>query len=135
MSDATQPQLYPLFADLRGRRVLVVGGGTVAQRKVAALLAAGAHVVVGAPYLEPTLRGWAQDARIEYLEGRFAAAWLDGTWLVIAATDDAATNRAAVEAADARRIFANAVDDAGLSRFHVPARVERGPLQIAISSG
>ena len=135
MSNANAPKLFPLFADLRGRRVLVVGGGTVARRKVEALLAAGADVVVGAPVLEPALAAWKANARIEYREGAFAAHWLDDAWLVIAATDDAIANRAVVEAADARRMFANAVDDAELSRFHMPARVERGPLQIAISSG
>lgn len=127
--------LYPLFADLRGRRVLVVGGGTVARRKVEALLDAGARVAVGALQLEPALAGWKALGRIEHLEGMFAPHWLDDAWLAIAATNDARTNRAVVDAADARRVLANAVDDAGLSRFHVPARVERGPLQIAISSG
>jgi uroporphyrin-III C-methyltransferase/precorrin-2 dehydrogenase/sirohydrochlorin ferrochelatase len=135
MATPPPPPLFPLFADLRDRRVLVVGGGGVARRKVEALLAAGARVAVGAPELEPGLLAWKTSAHIEYREGRFTPSWLDDAWLVIAATDDPATNRAVVEAADARRIFANAVDDAELSRFHVPARVERGPLQIAISSG
>jgi len=135
MSQPSPPALFPLFADLRGRRVLVVGGGGVARRKVEALLAAGARVAVGAPDLEPELAAWKANARIEHREGRFTPDWLDDAWLVIAATDDPVTNRAVVEAADARRLFANAVDDAELSRFHVPARVERGPLQIAISSG
>ena len=135
MSNVAAPALFPLFADLRGRRVLVVGGGAVSRRKVEALFAAGAQVVVGATALEPTLAQWRAAGRIQHLEGAFASSWLDGAWLAIAATDDAATNRAVVEAADARRVFANAVDDAELSRFHVPARVQRGPLQIAISSG
>ncbi|HWS78185.1 MAG TPA: siroheme synthase CysG, partial [Thermomonas sp.] len=135
MSTPSPPPLFPLFADLRGRRVLVVGGGSVARRKVEALLAAAARVAVGAPDLEPELAEWKATDRIEHREGRFKPDWLDDAWLVIAATDDPLTNRAVVEAADARRIFANAVDDAELSRFHVPARVERGPLQIAISSG
>ncbi len=135
MSTTSVSPLFPLFANLHGRRVLVVGGGVVARRKVEALLDAGAHIVVGAPELEPTLAQWKAAARIEHLDGPFAPGWLDDAWLVIAATDDPATNRAVVEAADARRIFSNAVDDAELSRFHVPARVERGPLQIAISSG
>ncbi len=135
MPNPAPPTLFPLFPDLRGRRVLVVGGGAVARRKVEALLDAGARVVVGAPALEPTLAEWKADARIEHLDGTFEAHWLDDAWLAIAATDEAATNRAVVAAADARRIFSNAVDDAELSRFHMPARVERGPLQIAISSG
>lgn len=128
-------RLYPLFADLRGRVVLVVGGGAVARRKVESLLDTGAQVHVGAPWLEPALATWAASGRIRHLDGSFEAAWLDTAWLVIAATDDAGVNAQVAEAASARRIWANVVDDTALSRFHVPARVERGPLQIAISSG
>lgn len=135
MPDAAPPRLFPLFADLSGRRVLVVGGGAVARRKAEALLDAGARVVVGAPVIEPGLAEWVAARRIQHIAGSFEPHWLDDAWLVIAATDDAAINRAVVDAADARRIFSNAVDDAELSRFHVPARVERGQLQIAISSG
>jgi len=135
MSTAPRAPLFPLFADLRGRRVLVVGGGSVARRKVEALLAAGGLVAVGAPMLEPTLARWAAEGRIGHRKGRFEPAWLDDAWLAVAATDDVAVNLAVVEAAEARRIWANAVDDAELSRFHMPARVERGRLQIAISSG
>jgi len=58
------PALFPLFADLRGRRVLVVGGGAVARRKAEALLQAGARVLVGAPVLEPQLAQWLAAARI-----------------------------------------------------------------------
>jgi len=128
-------RLFPLFADLRGRRVLVVGGGTVAVRKVEALHDTGAIVRVGAPALAPALAAQAVDGRIEHLAGVFDAAWLDGAWLVIAATDDAAVNRAVADAGEARGIWVNVVDDAALARVHLPARVERGPLQIAISSG
>lgn len=129
------PALFPVFAALEGRTVLVVGGGAVARRKVEALLAAGAHVKLGAPVLEPTLAEWAAAGRIEALSGGFAEHWLDGAWLVIAATDDPAVNRTVAGAAEARRLWANVVDDAELSSIHLPARVERGPVQIAISSG
>ncbi|MGY1410953.1 siroheme synthase CysG [Luteimonas sp. A611] len=128
-------RLFPLFADLRGRRVLVVGGGAVAVRKVEALHDTGALVRVGAPVLEPALAAQALDGRIEHLAGVFEAAWLDGAWLAIAATDDAEVNRAVAEAGEARGIWVNVVDDSALARVHLPARVERGPLQIAISSG
>ena len=134
-AQTTSSPLFPLFADLRGRRVLVVGGGAVAQRKCEALLDAGARVVLGAPELTPALSQWVQQGRIEHLPGKFTPAWLDDAWLAIAATDDLAINHAVVAAADARQIWANAVDDAEASRFHVPARITRGPLQIAISSG
>jgi uroporphyrin-III C-methyltransferase/precorrin-2 dehydrogenase/sirohydrochlorin ferrochelatase len=128
--------LFPLFADLRGRAVLVVGGGAVAERKVQALLRAGALPRVGAPQLSSPLQDMARTLRIQWLQGPFEKHWLaDDIWLVIAATDDAATNQAVAAAAHERRLFANVVDDAVLSAFHVPAVVERGPLQIAISSG
>lgn len=127
--------LFPLFADLRGRKVLVVGGGPVARRKVEALLDAGARVVVGAPSLEPGLAAWVAAGRVIHVRGSFLPAWLDDAWLAIAATNDATTNRAVATAARSRRVWTNVVDDTALSHFHVPARVQRGPLQIAISSG
>ena len=127
--------LFPLFADLRGRRVLVVGGGAVARRKLEPLLAAGAQVVVGAPRLEPEVAELFAQGRIQHVAGRFEPAWLDGAWLVVAATDDSQVNRAVAESAASRRIWANVVDDLALSSYQSPARIERGPLQIAISSG
>lgn len=135
MSSDAAPALYPLFADLRDRTVLVVGGGAVARRKALALREAGARVVVGARDLEPVLARLAAEGRIEIHEGAFDPAWLDDAWLAIAATDDDATNRAVAAAGEARRVWVNVVDDAASSAFHVPARVERGTLQIAISSG
>lgn len=133
---ALDAPLFPLFADLNGRAVLVVGGGAVAGRKVEALLHAGARPRVGAPYLSPPLRELAEAGRIDWLPGLFDTRWLaEDVWLVIAATDTGAINQAVARAAEAQRLFVNVVDDAQLSRFHVPAVVERGALQIAVSSG
>ena len=127
--------LFPLFADLRDRTVLVVGGGAVAERKVEALLHAGALPLVASPDLSETLRAWHQAGRLRWQVGEFHEAALDEAWLVIAATDDHAVNRKVYEAATARRILANVVDEAELCSFHSPAVVQRGLLQIAISSG
>ncbi|MBS0193649.1 MAG: uroporphyrinogen-III C-methyltransferase [Proteobacteria bacterium] len=127
--------LFPLFVDLRDRAVLVVGGGAVAARKVERLLAAGARVRVLAPELHPCLRELVQARRIAHRSCVFHADLLDGAWLAIAATDDAQINRAVARAANERRILVNVVDDADLSSIHLPAVVERGPVQIAISSG
>jgi uroporphyrin-III C-methyltransferase/precorrin-2 dehydrogenase/sirohydrochlorin ferrochelatase len=127
--------LYPLFADLRHRPVLVVGGGNVAARKASSLLAAGAEVTLGAPELGAELGALVAERRLRHLPGHFHDGWLDAAWLVIAATDDPAVNRAVAAAAQARRIFVNVVDDAGLSTFQVPAIVDRSPLIVAISSG
>ena len=128
-------KLYPLFADLSRRAVLVVGGGAVAERKVAALLEAGAQVTVNAPALTPLLRRWAEQGRVAYRPEAFRETWLDRVWLVVAATSDRATNALIADLAGLRRLFVNVVDDAQLSSFHVPAVIDRAPLTIAISSG
>ncbi len=126
--------LYPLFADLHDRPVLVVGGGMVAARKVRALLACGAEVTVGAPTLDPDIQAWISRGRVGHRAGRFAADWLADTWLVVAATDDNVLNAEIAEAATQRRILANVVDDPRLSSFQVPAIIDHSPLIIAIST-
>ncbi|MGN2254847.1 siroheme synthase CysG [Frateuria sp. GZRe12] len=128
-------KLYPLFADLSHRAVLVVGGGAVAERKVAALLEAGARVTVNAPELTPLLRRWVEQGSLAHRPEPFRETWLDRVWLVVAATSDRATNDVIAELAGLRRLFVNVVDDAQLSSFHVPAVIDRAPLTIAISSG
>jgi uroporphyrin-III C-methyltransferase/precorrin-2 dehydrogenase/sirohydrochlorin ferrochelatase len=127
-------RLFPLFADLRNRPVLVVGGGVVALRKIAALRSAGAIVRVGSPELVDELKVLAEKNEIDYLPGRFEESWLNDVWLVVAATDDVEVNQQIACAAEARRLFVNVVDDAELSSYQVPSVIERGPLQIAISS-
>jgi uroporphyrin-III C-methyltransferase/precorrin-2 dehydrogenase/sirohydrochlorin ferrochelatase len=128
-------KLYPLFARLHNLPVLVVGGGEVAARKTRALLDAGADVTVGAPRLSEQLARWQESGTVRHIAGHFDDSWLGDAWLVVAATDDDAVNRRVANAANARRIFINVVDDADLSTFHVPAVIDRAPLQIAISSG
>ncbi|SFS20045.1 uroporphyrin-III C-methyltransferase / precorrin-2 dehydrogenase / sirohydrochlorin ferrochelatase [Dyella sp. OK004] len=127
-------KLYPLFADLKGLPVLVIGGGAVAERKVAALLATGAKVRVGAPQLNPALARLAGGGQVTWLHDCYQSAWLDDVWLAIAATDDRALNAQVAADAAARRLLVNVVDDASLSRFHVPAVVDRSPLMVAIST-
>ncbi len=127
-------RLYPIFADLAGRSVLVVGGGNVAERKVAALLEAGAAVRVGAPAFTPKLSTWATNGRISLICGEFTDEWLDRQWLVIAATSDTAVNATVAAAAERQRIWANVVDDAALSSFQVPAVIDRAPLVVAVST-
>lgn len=126
--------LFPLFADLQDRAVLVVGGGSVAARKVEALLGAGARITVGAPSLDARLHALAEAGTIVHRAGNFVPDWLDTVWLAVAATDDRAVNRAVADAGAARRVFVNVVDDAELSSFQVPSLIDRGPLQIAIST-
>jgi len=127
-------QLYPLFADLRERHVLVVGGGDVAARKTAMLLKAGAKVTVGAPLLTPELREWVRQGRIAYRAGNYQPEWLEGMWLAIAATRSRPLNARVAADGHARQRLVNVVDDAALSSFQVPALIDRSPLLVAISS-
>ena len=127
--------LYPVFLNLQGRQVLVVGGGEVAARKVLPLIECGAEVRVGAPELNEALQKLKAEGRITHLEGEFQPHWLDAVFLAIAATDEVEVNRAVAEEGAARRLWVNVVDDTELTRVQVPAVVRRGPLTVAISSG
>jgi uroporphyrin-III C-methyltransferase/precorrin-2 dehydrogenase/sirohydrochlorin ferrochelatase len=128
---------FPLFADLRGRRVLVVGGGDVAEHKVRLLLDSGARVAIVARKLTSWLaeRCSAVDGEVTHRAGQFADAQLDDVVLVVAATDDRELNARVAAAAEARNRLANVVDDAELSSFIVPAIVDRSPVVVAVSTG
>jgi siroheme synthase-like protein len=122
---------YPVFLDLKDRPVLVVGAGTVALRKTRGLLEAGARVTVVAPEALPEF----DDLPVRLLRRRFRASDLLGVALVFTATDDRAVNRRVGMAAQGRGVFANVADSAAECSFLVPARVNRGNVQIAISTG
>lgn len=128
-------EFFPLFADLNRRAVLVVGAGVVAARKTAALLQAGAHVRVVARELGEEMASWCEQGRVQWLAREFVPVQLDDAFLTIAATDDAALNQAVFAAGEARSRLVNVVDAAALCSFICPARIERGPVQIAISTG
>ncbi|HEV7431839.1 MAG TPA: NAD(P)-dependent oxidoreductase, partial [Steroidobacteraceae bacterium] len=126
---------FPLFLDLRGRPVLVVGGGAVAARKATLLRASGAKVTVVAPTLCTALAQRVARGEITHRAGEFVASDLEAQRWVIAATDSSTVNRKIATAAEARGLFVNVVDDAELSSAIMPALVDRSPLMIAISSG
>jgi precorrin-2 dehydrogenase/sirohydrochlorin ferrochelatase len=126
---------YPIYLDLKGRDVLVVGGGAIAEGKALQLVDAGARVKVVSPDLsEPLDRLVKQDA-IQYRKGRFVEEDLYGVVLVISATDDRAVNEIVAAAAAQRGILFNAVDQPDLCNFITPALVTRGDLQISVSTG
>ena len=128
-------ELYPIYVDLTGRAVLVVGGGVVAARKVGALLKRQIRVTVVAPEICPELQKLTDDSDLVIHQRSYQTGDLAEYWLVIAATDDSELNqRVFAEAAEAR-IFCNVVDQPDLCTFQVPAVVRQGPLQIAISTG
>src|SRR5512143_2565866 len=122
---------YPVFLDLKDRPVLVVGAGAVALRKTRGLLDAGARVTVVAPDALPDF----DDLPVRLVRRAFRAADLAGAVLVFAATDDRRVNHRIGIAAKGRSIFANMADSAEECDFVVPARVERGDIHIAISTG
>lgn len=125
----------PLFAKLAGHLVVVVGGGEVAARKIALLRRADAKIRVIAPELEADLRRLLSDGAFEHRAEAFTAQALDGARLVIAATDDGAVNGAVAEAAAARGLFVNVVDDPARCTVIMPSIVDRGRVVAAISTG
>ncbi|CNH87029.1 siroheme synthase CysG [Yersinia pekkanenii] len=124
----------PLFADMKKRPVLVVGGGEVAARKIELLHRAGAQVRVVAQTLSSELEQQHQDGRINWQALVFLPEQLDDVFLVIAATNDTVLNAAVFAAAEQRHILANVVDDQPRCSFIFPSIVDRSPLVVAISS-
>ena len=122
----------PVFQNVKGRRCLVVGGGSVGARKAGVLLEAGAKVRVVAPQIEDALQA---HAAVEAVHARFEPQHLEGMALVIAATNDRAVNQQVSELAQARNIPVNVVDDPELCSFIMPAIMDRSPLMVAFSSG
>lgn len=122
--------LYPVGLRLRGRRVVVVGGGSVAQRRVPALLAAGAEVVLVSPRLTPALEGMAGE--VTWVARGFEDADLEEAWYVVAATDDPAVNEQVGRAAEARRIFCVRSDDGREASAWTPAVGRHDGLTVAV---
>jgi len=125
----------PIFLQLRGRPVLVVGGGRVAARKVDLLRRTGAHITIVAPDLLDELRELAAKGELQHLETVFAPSHVTGTAAVVAATGLTEVNAAVSAAAREQNIPVNVVDDPSISTFIFPAIVDRSPILIAISSG
>jgi uroporphyrin-III C-methyltransferase / precorrin-2 dehydrogenase / sirohydrochlorin ferrochelatase len=125
----------PVFLQLQGRPVVVVGGGRVASRKVNLLFRTGARITVVAPELSDELRELTSAGDIQYVQASFSPPHIDGATAVVAATGLTEVNAAVSAAAQERRIPINVVDDPAASTFIFPAIVDRSPILIAISSG
>jgi len=132
---ATDGAPYLLALRLAGRRVVVAGGGTVAARRVPALLDAGAEVAIIAPELSPALHDLATAGRISWAARGYTAGDCRGAWLVCACTDDPAVNAAAAAEADAAGIWCVRADDAAASRAWTPASGQAGDVRIGVLSG
>lgn len=129
-----QPSLFPIFVKLEGRPCLVVGGGPIAEGKTTSLLRSGARVTVVSPKVTAALLHRAHRDEILWESRSFQSSDLDGTFLVVAATSSSETNAMVYREADQRGILCNAVDQPQDCHFYYPAVVDRGALQIAIST-
>lgn len=135
MNDHTSNPWLPITLRLAGSRVLVVGGGEVAARKVRLLLKAAPAIEIVALELNAELTALVEQGVVASSGTAFDPAQVQGCRLVIAATDDREFNRQVAAAADAANVPVNVVDDPAPSSFITPSLVERAPLWVAISSG
>ena len=127
--------LYPLALRLTGRRVLVVGGGAVATRRVPALLAAGAEVEIVAPELTPALQAHVDAGRLAWNARRFEPGDVEGAWLVQVAIDDLSAAEQVSAAAEERRVFCVRADDRDAATAWTPAVTRHGPVTVAVTDG
>lgn len=126
---------YPIFLNIEGMPCLVIGGGEVAERKIASLLQNGACVTVISPAVTPAIKNLIEAGKILWLSRAFAQGDTAGNYLVISATNQEEVNQRVFEECRAARILVNVVDDPAKCGFLVPAVVRRGDLAIAVSTG
>ena len=126
---------FPVLLDLRGRGCVVIGGGLVAERRVASLLTAGAAVTVVSPRVTAALVADAAAGRLRHVARIFEPADLDGATLAFTATDDGRVNAEVAREGRARGVWVNAADDPAHCDFLLPAVVRRGPLVVAVGTG
>ena len=126
--------LFPIFVKLDGRQVLVVGAGRVGEPKIRGLLATGAKICVVAREASEAVREWARKSEIVLVERTFVLSDLDDVVLVVVATSSHDLNELIFSEAQSRRILCNVVDVPEQCDFYYPAVVQRGDLQIAIST-
>src|SRR5215203_519403 len=132
--DMLDTPFYIACLRLRGRRCLVVGGGEIGLEKVEGLLACDGDVVLVAPEAEPELQRLADEGSLQWEQREYEPSDLEGSFLVIAATDDSEQNIRIYHDAEKRAMLANVVDVPPLCNFILPAIIRTGPLAIAIST-
>lgn len=126
---------FPVFLKIKSAKCVVVGGGSVAERKSANLLKAGADLILIAPQITQNLATWRDAGQLTHLDRKFAVTDLQGARLVIAATNDRATNQQIAELAKQQNIPVNVVDQPELCSFVVPSIIDRSPVVAAVSTG
>ncbi|MGF1729450.1 NAD(P)-dependent oxidoreductase [Photobacterium kasasachensis] len=126
---------FPVFLKLSNKKVLVIGGGEVACRKVDLLLRAGASITLISPQLHPYLTGLTDSSQLTWIEKEYESDDVTGFHQVWATTDIPSLNHQIFKDADAQRIWTNVVDDPGHCDFITPSMIDRTPIQVAVSSG
>src|SRR5215213_3800355 len=126
---------YPIYLDIEDRRVVIVGGGNVCARKAETMMKYGARVTIVSPAFTDEIEQWAREGCLVLKRKEYDASDLDGANIVIASTDVQSVNEQIATDCRARRIPVNVVDVTPLCEFIVPAIIESGSIQIAVSTG
>jgi uroporphyrin-III C-methyltransferase / precorrin-2 dehydrogenase / sirohydrochlorin ferrochelatase len=129
------PVVYPVGLRLKDRRVVVVGGGQVAHRRIAGLLEAGADVTLVSPQVTPALESLAAAGSLTWIRRGYEAGDLDGAWYAVAATDDHAVNAAVGDEAERARIFCARADDRRASSVWTPAIGRHDDVVVGVHGG
>ncbi|MDG5815166.1 bifunctional precorrin-2 dehydrogenase/sirohydrochlorin ferrochelatase [Chitinispirillales bacterium ANBcel5] len=136
MKNSDQKNRYfPVYIDLHQKPCLVVGGGSVAQRKTESLLSAGAEIRIIAPQVTSELKMLNQSKKIQWIPGTYDTSYVDRVTLVIAATSDPNVNQKVYDDCADRNILVNVVDEPQRCSFIVPAVLNRGDIQVSVSTG
>lgn len=125
---------YPVFLDIAGKPVVVIGGGNIAHQKVVGLLKAGADVTVISPELNPAMAKLSSEGRLRHIERDYASGDLEGYVLAFVATDDRSVNATVAAEGKERRVWVNAVDDPPYCDFIMPGIAQQGELIVAVST-
>ena len=125
---------YPIYLELQTKQAVLIGAGSVAARKASALVAAGANVRVVAQTVEPVFEESCKELPIEIIRDSYSKKYIQDAFLVIAATNDNTLNTEIYGHCQASGILCNVVDVPHLCNFYVPAVVQQGDLQVAIST-
>ena len=126
---------YPIYIDIEDRGVVIIGGGNVCARKAETMMKYGARVTIVSPTFTDEIEQWARDGQLAIKRKQYEEGDLEGANLVIASTDDQSVNEQVAADCRRRRIPVNVVDVTPLCEFIVPAIIEKGSVQIAVSTG
>jgi precorrin-2 dehydrogenase/sirohydrochlorin ferrochelatase len=128
-------EYYPVYLNLAGKQCVIIGGGTIAQGKIAALRQSGAVITLISPDATPGIQRAVQRGDVEWLPRKYQPGDLAGAFIAVAATNVWHVNREIYEEADRLGVLLNVVDDPDLCTFIAPSIVRRGPVTLAISTG